>query len=386
MPLYNKGRKPIGFYIMSKRLRIALISLVVIVVILCTAIAILIKNANRIIKYELESILGKNFSVKNIELRCGKIEASDISLRSPAGREVFKIEGLTLEADFIALLRKEYTISALSMKNPYLFLEIDPKGNLVNPFLQKRPKKKRVEKPTPPVFIKKIKITNGSLDYLDRKVSTPPVITRLRDIELEFKGLAFPFNERFSTYTVTAQVLGNLSTGIIKSNGKIKLKTKDTDCRIDLKGLDITKFKPYFQKKGDVNVTKGILDLLMDIEIKSRKINAPGRAVFKDLKFERRPGMGNKFLSIPLSALINFLKNNNNEIVVDFILEGDLDNPKFSLKESLLEEITLSLAEKLGLSVTRIGESIVELGAEGAKQIEKGVKGVGEGIRKILER
>lgn len=371
---------------MSKRLRIALISLVVIVVILCVAIAILIKNANRIIKYELESVLGKDFSVKNIELRCGKIEASDISLRSPAGREVFQVEGLTLEADFIGLLRKEYVISNLYLKNPYILLEIDSKGNLINPFLQKKLKKDKAEKPIPTFFIKEVRITDGSLDYLDRKVSTPPVITRLRDIELEFKELAFPFNESFSTYTVTAQVLGNLSTGIIKSNGKIKLKTKDTNCRIDLKGLDITMFKPYFQKKKDVNVTKGILDLSMDIRIKSRKINAPGRAVLKDLEFERGHGMGSRFRRIPLSALIDFLKNNNNEIIVDFVLKGDLNNPKFSLREDLIEKITLGLAEKLGLSVTRIGESIMELGAEGAKQIEKGVKGIGEGIRKILER
>lgn len=46
-----------------------------------------------------------------------------------------------------------------------------------------------------------------------------------------------------------------------------------------------------------------------------------------------------------------------------------------------MEKPTLGLAEKLGLSVTRIGESII---VEGAKQLGKGIKGMGEGIEKIF--
>ncbi len=71
---------------------------------------------------------------------------------------------------------------------------------------------------------------------------------------------------------------------------------------------------------------------------------------------------------------MSFLKNKAEEITVDFILEGDLKNPRFSLRESFVEKlITLGLAEKLGLSVTRIGESII---VKGAKRLEKGIKGI----------
>jgi hypothetical protein len=44
------------------------------------------------------------------------------------------------------------------------------------------------------------------------------------------------------------------------------------------------------------------------------------------------------------------------------------------------------MAEKLGLSVKRIGESIVIFGAEGAKEVGKGAKGIGESIKKLLEK
>jgi hypothetical protein len=102
----------------------------------------------------------------------------------------------------------------------------------------------------------------------------------------------------------------------------------------------------------------------------------------KDLEFQRGSGLGNKFLNLPLSAVVSFLKNHNNEIVVNFVVEGDLNNPKFNIRESFMEKVSIAIAEKLGLSIKRIGESIVIFGAEGIKEVGKGI---GEGIKKIFK-
>jgi hypothetical protein len=370
---------------MNKRLKVALIAIGAAVFLISITIALLIKNANRIIKYELESFLGKDFSVQRIDLHWGKVEAFDISFRNPSGQEVFKTDRFTLEADFIGLLKREYILSNLSIVNPYLFLEKNPKGNLMNPFQKKGPSKER-EKPMPPVFFKKIEVTNGSLDYLDRNVSSKGVLTKLRNVSFDFKGLTFPLRDNFSDYDLSASIPGKQNTGTLQSNGKIKLLNKDMDGKVEIKDLDITEFKPYYQKKGDVNVTKGTLDMNMDVKIRSNKIHAPGKAVLQHLEFSRGSGLGSTFLNLPLSAVVSFLKNHNNEIVVNFVVEGDLNNPKFNLRESIMNKISLEMAEKLGLSIQRIGESIVETGAEGAKEVGKGVKGFGEGIKKIFER
>jgi hypothetical protein len=369
---------------MKKGTKIAFIVLGAIALILSISIALLIRYANTVIKYELESLLGKDFSVRKIDLHWGRVEAFDISFRNPAGKTILKTDSLVLEADFMGILRKKYIVSNLSLKNPYLFLEKDMRGNLIYPLPQGKIKKEETKKPGIPIIIKKINLIDGSLDYLDRKVS-PAVLTKLRDIELELKDITFPFEENFSTYILSASIPGSHSTGILKSKGKIKFKTKDTDCKVELRRLDITGFKPYFQKKSDVNVKKGNFDLDLDVKIKLRKINAPGRAVLRDLDFESGSGIGNTFLSIPRSAVINFLKNNNNEIVVNFVLEGDLDNPKFNIRERFIEKVTIAIAETLGLSVKRIGESIVIFGTEGVKEVGKGVKGIGESIKKIFE-
>lgn len=365
---------------MNKKLKVALIVTGVVVLVLIFAIALLIKNANRIIKHELESFLGKGFSVQRIDLHWGKVEALDISFKNPAGQEVFKTDRLILEADFIGLLKKQYILSHISLENPYILLKRDSKGKFLSPFPQKGSKTEG-EKPMSPVFFKKVQIRNGSLDYFDGSVSSRPVLTKLRNVEFEFKELAFPLRDNFSSYDLAASIPGKQNTGTLRSNGKIKLINKDMDGKVEIKKLDITEFKPYFQKKGDVNVTGGTLDMNMDLKIRSNKINAPGKAVLKELEFEKGAGIGNKFLNLPLSAVISFLKNNNDEIAVNFVVEGDLDNPKFNLRESLMNKISIAMAEKLGLSIKRIGESIVETGAEGVKEVGKGI---GEGIKKLF--
>src|SRR3990170_8596624 len=149
-------------FTMNKRLKVAFIITGITFVILGIVIAVLIKNANRIIKHELESFLGKDFSVQRIDLHWGKVEALDISFKNPAGQEIFKTDRLILEADFIGLLKKQYILSHISLENPYILLKKDSKGEFVSPF-PKKGSKTEGEKPMPPVFFKKIQIKNGSL-------------------------------------------------------------------------------------------------------------------------------------------------------------------------------------------------------------------------------
>ena len=56
-----------------------------------------------------------------------------------------------------------------------------------------------------------------------------------------------------------------------------------------------------------------------------------------------------------------------------------------TIRGSFIEKVTIAIADTLGLSVKRIGESIVILGTEGVKEVGKGVKGIGESIKKIFE-
>jgi hypothetical protein len=372
----------------KKGLKVAIIVVAGIVLILGVTSVILLKHANKLIKAELESMLGKDFSIQKLELNWGKVEGTGISFKSPAGKEILKIGNATIEADFLGFLRNKYVISNVLLKDLYMLIEVDRQGNVIMPALpaekEKKKKEKKDAKESPPVFIKNVGVRNGSIDYLDRKTAKTPILTKLRNIQLDAKDIAIPLGTNFTPYTLKADIPGNKGTGTLMSKGKVKLKTQDADSRVETRKLDITIMKPYFQKEGSVNVTKGFLDLDMDVKIASRMIHAPGNVVLKDLEFESGSGMGSKFLGVPLSLVVSFMKNSNNEIPVKFVIEGSLDNPKFSLAESFSARFSSGLAEKLGLSVKDISGSAVNLGSEGAKTVGSGIRGLADSIKKRL--
>lgn len=105
-------------------------------VVLCLAliaVALLVKYANVIAKSGIEKALGKDFSIGSIELRWGSVRVRDVAMKERSGREVIKVEGLVVKADFMGLLRKKYIISSVLVEKPYMYVEVNRKGDLVSP-------------------------------------------------------------------------------------------------------------------------------------------------------------------------------------------------------------------------------------------------------------
>ena len=97
-------------------------------------------------------------------------------------------------------------------------------------------------------------------------------------------------------------------------------------------------------------------------------MHSTGKIIIKDLEFESGKGT---FLGLPLLAVTKLIKDSNNEIALDFTLEGDLKNPQFNIMGSLFQKIKLSLAKTLGLPIESIGRSIFDFGGETLKKIFK---------------
>jgi hypothetical protein len=375
----------------GKKLKVFLIVAGALVLILGGAVAVLVKHANEILKSQLESKLGKSFSVERIDLKWGHVEVGGITLRNGAGKAVIKVGDLSVAADFVGLLQKKYIISSVTVRDPYLFVQINKKGQIVNPILppELRPEEsaggKKAEQPASPVTVKKIEVINGSIDYLDRKTPATPVLTRMRTIAFVMKDVSMPFADAFSDFVLSATIPGSRGTGTIESKGRIKIKTKDMDLKAGVKNLDITAFKPYFEKESPVDITRGFVDMDIDVKVASGRLYAPGTVVLKDLQFQSGPGMGGQFMGMPLSLVVALLKKSNDEIPLSFVMQGDLNNPKFDLRENLMNRISVAMADKLGLPLKGITKALTGVGAKGAEQVGSGVKGIEKGLRNFFK-
>lgn len=338
-------------------------------VLLIVAVFLLIRNANVIIQHELEAFLGKGFSVERIGLHWGSVRAEGITLDRPDGKRAFSTERLSVTANFLNLIRRKNIISRVSLENPVILYEVDPGGRMV-PFIpdkksEKQAKNKSSES-SQSFLIKSFAVDGGSLDYLDRSVRGGPVKIPFRNIDLRVDDLVVPPSDSVSSYRLGAAVSGKGSSGTVNASGTLNPKTKDTKTKLMIKNLDVTLLKPYYQKKGDVDVTRGFVSVDADIVIKNSRIASSGKIILRELAFSDK---GGTFLGLPLSAVMAMMKNSRGEIDLDFSIEGDLNNPKFNIANSIVEKLALSLAKTLGLPLESIGKSVFDFGGSALKQL-----------------
>ena len=80
-------------------------------------------------------------------------------------------------------------------------------------------------------------------------------------------------------------------------------------------------------------------------------------------------------MGMPREAVVASLKNKDNRIVLSFVLEGDIDNPRFSLNEALSTRLAFSMAETLGVSLGGVATGVGGLGQKGVEAAGEATKG-----------
>ncbi len=369
---------------MTRRSKITLILVAIFVCVSIITGLALLRYANVIAKAGVEKVLGKDFSIESIDIKWGSVRARNVVMKNKTGKEVIHVGELMVRGDFMNIFREKYIISSLKLEKPYMYVEVDNKGNLISPAFpgdEKKPSRK--EAPVGPVTFEKIEIVDGAVDYLDRKTPRVPVLTKVRDINMKMDRLTFPFTNDPTKYSFQAHVPTGKSTASIKSEGSIKFASQDVESVSNVRNLDITHFKPYYDKQAkSVHVKRGFMDLDVRAKVVKRKINAPGHAVIKSLELETGSGFGDQFMGVPASTVLGFMKKSGDQLPIDFVVSGDLDNPKFNIAENFMAKLSFGIADKLGISVKDIGGSIFGVGTEGTKKVGEGIK---EGFKKIFK-
>jgi len=306
----------------------------------------------------------------------GKFGGQDlVLLEGGTAGPVSRVQKMSFTAASEGMAAKPLILSDLVLVKPYLRLQSDRAGKVVPPL---KAKKEEQEGASAPVEVKNLKIEGGELLYLDGKIAQPPHPVRFTDIDLAADQLCFPADDRITAFSLSARLPGNQGTGGLTATGTTVLKALDTSAKVALRNLDITAFKPYLLKEGDVDVSRGFFDLDMDLGIKKRMLHAPSHSVLRELEFVEGRGRRDQFLGVPRHLVVNALKTRDNRIEIDFVVEGSLDNPKFSLRESVATRLTVALAKSLGLSVIETGGQVI---------IQSGrlLKGAGDVMKQIFK-
>jgi hypothetical protein len=148
--------------------------------------------------------------------------------------------------------------------------------------------------------------------------------------------------------------------------------------------MDLAGISPYLSRSGDVKVLGGTLDVDVASEVKKGRIRATGRITLTDLELAPSPGLFGTFMGVPREAVLAFLRDRENRIALDFVLEGDMSDPRFTLHEAFSRKIAASMAETLDVGIKGVAEGAGTLGRKGADAAGDVVKGVGNAVEQFF--
>ncbi len=221
------------------KLRRRIVAIVSILIgIICIVLFFLIKNANELLKTELEKLLGKDFHVERIELKWGRVDAYGIRLLKDNG-EIARAESMTIRADLLGFLKRHYSVSSLSIEKPYLKFVIDKHGTLMVPFVNGICRKGEVEGSNSDTAfsIGRLLINNGQVLLQDERLPATQNTMTLKELHLSFSGLVYPFENSISGVKLSVVSEGKIVSGGVKVDGEINMKTGSLDMRIDARNL-----------------------------------------------------------------------------------------------------------------------------------------------------
>ena len=284
-----------------------------------------------------------------------------------------------------AIAGRKRIVSDLTLTGPRVRLVIDSQGRLASPF----PRKKKsfpvqtAERDRPRFYLlRNIRVSDGRFLFLDGKTTRPPHSLEVTDIAAEARQMSFPFQDVWADYKVSGQIPGPGSSGKIEISGKTNPKTADHVTRVQLRNVDLSRLRPYIQKPGEARITGGTFDGNMNLTIRAKRLHAPTQVVLRNLTFAPEKGVADLFVGVPRKMVIELLKNNRNQIVLDLVVQGPIDNPTFSLRENLVKRMTVGLAKRLGLSVVEIGEKVIVKGIDTIKGLKENA---GQGLERLFK-
>ena len=348
------------------------------------AILVLVRFSGQILKAHIEKSLGENVKAGSVTISWGKVVIGDLTFLKD-GRTVGTIRSVAIRADFMSILGDTIAISRVDVEEPYFKLLIDKKGKLILPIampLQRTGRDKggkergdpKTRKPMP-VEIKSLVARGGKIDFEDRSVPRP-VLLNFTDVNIDVHDIAYPFVNQWTAYEVTGRLAGGSQAGSVTGTGKTNSQNEETKVKTVLKNIDLTLIKPYIEIKGDAGIERGFIDMTMEAAIVKKHIRAPGTMVIRGLQLSSSGGVSETFLGVPRSLVLSFLKNNKNDISLDFVLEGNLDNPKFTIRENLATRVAVALATRFGFSIKGAGEALTGQGIGIIDEVTKTLKGI----------
>ncbi len=358
-----------------------------------------LRAAVAMLERQVTAALGPGAQIGHIGGDWNDVEITDLRIAATAGwpaPDTLRAERVQIAPSWRSLLSDRIEIASIEVTGGYLSALRTADGRLqLLPTLlgggaapaadaTTSPTATATPAPARSVSIGAISLENGVIDLFDATVARPPWKVRLQQIDAKLSDVVAPAFTGHMPFELSAELAGPQRNGRVAISGWLDPSTRDLELGGSLREVDLLALQPYFVTQTKQRMSGGALDLDINAQVRSHQLHAPGRLTLSQLHFAQGGGAEAMVLGVPRDLLFAAMQAKGGKIELDFSLDGNIDDPKFSLHEMLATRIAVQLAKVLGFSVGGLVEGIGGLGHEGLEGVGKAAGGIGSALRKLL--
>ncbi|WCM19445.1 DUF748 domain-containing protein [Paraburkholderia bryophila] len=357
----------------------------VLLVLIVVAIGAL-QYAQREVKARVIAALGPLGSAERIDVGLTSVHLTNVVLKAPPGwpaGDPLRADEITLTPDLHDLIARRMHLRSVVVRG-FDMAVLRAKDGTIGLLPNLRQSVNEADNqasgaavpPTPrEKLVDHIRFEQGNFHFYDMTVGPPAFKVTVSNANATVDHLHLPALTEPTNVDLTGSIKGPAHTGTVSFNGWIKIATRDSQTTSTLRGVDVTMLDPYLVKKtgAKAQIAGGTVDLTVESTVRNYQLHAPGTVTVHNLQLADNGDPLDTFMSIPTKAAIAALKAHNGDITLHFVLDGNLRDPKFSVREGIVKRIGADFAKTLGVSVEGV--------AKGAGET---VKGLGNALKSLL--
>ena len=287
---------------------------------------------------------------------------------------LFKADSVLVSPSIMGFLAGRIILNSLKIARPEITLTRDKDDKFNLPRIESKGK-------APPILLAGLKIQDGKLIFLDKKIDPDGYRVVVNDINVDIAKVAFPPTSLYTNFKASAIFVNGASSpaGKAIASGWIDFGPKDMDGKFELKDVEAVVLSPYYQNIIPAKkLHSGKLNFIADLKAKNNDLLVKCHLEFSDIVYGKEEGEGKNSVSDLFSDALGIFSDASGRVTFDFSFNTKLDKPRVDLI-NLKGTIAQAAAQNIA---SQPPENVIEKVKETAKKFKE----FGKSLKDIFKK
>ena len=320
--------------------------------------------ATRSIEDSIREGLGPQGEAAEINVRLTNIELVDVRIAAPKGwpaDSTLRAKRVVVTPDVRHLISDHMEIRRVDIEGAYLSALRPATGGglrVVPGFVERAKENKRDGKERRGASIDVVALNDCVIEIFDATVGKPQKV-RLEAVQGTVKDIRVPELTSRTHADLKGVIKGPNRNGSITIEGWVEVAQKNAVLATRINNADLTLFEPYLISRAKSGIDAGTLDLELKSKVSRNVVDADGTLTVSALKLTPGETPIDAIAGLPRRVAIGALEDDRGRITVPFTLDGNLDDPSFSLTGDTALQTGVAVAKAFGMSFEGIARAFL---------------------------